>query len=150
MNGFEKLDKFHGEKGQVTLTNDDGNEQSFDIYQLPIKYLPKLLKLQSYQSKMVVKKEKTVRDPATRQMSKQIVEESDFSILSPEDAEACANLMMDLAITSIAYSYVDNKDNEAQIAEASKLVSNWGIAHLEKIMDVIMKVNNVESGKKKP
>jgi len=155
---FAKLDKFHGKSEVVELQNDEGETVKFKLYQLPLKYMPLLTKLQAFQSRITTKQPVKDFDSKNRnKMVEKVVENTDFSKLSATELEEYHRLTKDILVTTMAFSICIDEGllNYSDIAkgipstmieQVKTSVELMSMSYLDKFMTAIFELSNVPRG----
>ncbi len=135
---IKKLEKFHGKPTEIEIENDDEEKVKFKIYQLPMKYMPLLSRVQMYYKKLGIKEGSN--------------EEPDLSKLSSAEFQDYSETLKDLVSTTFAFSmcvdegifnYTDvDKGLPTNIVEKVKeAVEMMGVVYLNKLSKAIFEAN---------
>jgi hypothetical protein len=135
---YAKVAKFHGKPKKITVKTDDGTEEEFNIYPMPMRFLPDTLAIQKIASN-APKKESG---------------EPDLEALSIEDKAELQKLNMETAKATLAFSMLIDTEGkpyqevatlpEADFEEAKQIVSTMTMNGLQKILLAMSEVNNID------
>jgi hypothetical protein len=134
---YAKVSKFHGKPKKIEVEDDEGNKQEFNIYPMPMRFLPDTLAIQKIASN-APKKESG---------------EPDLEALSVEEKAELQKLNMETAKATLAFSMLIDAEGydyqkaatipEADFEEAKTVVSTMTTNGMQKILLAMSEVNNV-------
>ena len=137
---YAKIAKFHGKPKAVEVEMEDGTKEKFNIYPMPMKYMPDTLAIQKIAS-TAPKDDKG---------------EPDLEALSIEDKVEVQKLNLSTARSTIAFSMLIDDEGmtyqqvatlpDSDFEEARNLVSTMTMAGLQKILVAMSEVNQVPIG----
>jgi len=137
---YAKIAKFHGKPKAVEVKMEDGTKENFNIYPMPMKFMPDTLAMQKIASTA----------------PKNAKGEPDLEALPIEDKVELQKINMETARANIAFSMLIDDEGmkyqdvatmpEADFEEAKSLVATLTMDGLQKILAAMSEVNNIPSG----
>ena len=137
---YAKIAKFHGKPKSVEVGLEDGTKENFNIYPLPMKFMPDTLAIQKIAS-TAPKNDKG---------------EPDLEALSIDDKLELQKLNLGVARANIAFSMLIDDEGmtyqqvatlpEADFEVAKDLVATMTMDGLQKILAAMAEVNNIPLG----